>query len=253
MTSSSYNDAAARRYAAAEDCPDSFANMIAPRIMRVFSSLERPAPRTHRTLDIGAGTGQLLDVFRAGGFETVGVDLSAPMLERRSQRWSAQPGVAVCADAAHLPLLGPFDLVTATFNVLNHLPDHQRVQSTLDEVSRVIAPDGLFVFDINTRLGLERTETLTVIQDSADARTRWHRHWLTNDVLRLEASGSFRDGDDWHSYDEVIDKIVLSTSWLESSLEDAGLGDVTWVANDLVTPLVEPEQHSVAFALVRPG
>ena len=68
----------------------------------------------------------------------------------------------------------------------------------------------------------------------------------------MRASGKFREGGVWHSYDEVIDKIVLPVSWLEETLSAAGLGNITWVSDDLMTPLDEPEAHAVAFGLARP-
>ncbi len=244
----SYNDVAARRYGAAEARPDSFSNKIAPRILRTVAQARASELRV---LDIGSGTGQLLDVLRAAGLDTVGVDYSLPMLERRASLLSGSPGNAVQADAAHLPLNGPFDLITATFNVLNHLPNLESVESTVQEVARLLGSDGLFIFDINTRLGLTGTESLTVVQDSPDDKTEWQRHWHSPDVLRLEASGTFLDGDDWHRYEEVIDKMVISVSWLEDELTKAGLGQVTWVSDDLVTPLDNPERHAVAFALVK--
>ena len=125
------------------------------------------------------------------------------------------------------------------------------MQLALEEVARLLSSDGLFIFDINTRLGLDQTQALTVVQDTEDSQTQWSRHWLAPDTLRLVASGKFSDGDAWHHYDEVIDKTVLPVSWLEETLSSTGLTNIIWVADDLVTPLEEPEQHAVAFALVR--
>ena len=248
MTPGSYNDAAANRYATIESRPDSFANKMAPRILRTIDTTQSS---DMRVLDIGSGTGQLLDVLRAAGMYTVGVDYSLPMLQRRTSQLSESLGDALCADSAQLPLHGPFDLVTATFNVLNHLRDLESVESTIQEVARVLDHDGLFIFDINTRLGLEGTESLTAIEDSNESFTHWRRHWHEPDVLRLEASGGFLDGDQWHRYHEVIDKIVIDVSWLQGKLAEAGLGQCTWVSDDLLTPLVDPERHTTAFALVR--
>ena len=249
MTAGSYDEASARRYAAAEARPDSFANRLAPRILRTVTTTKNPSIRV---LDIGAGTGQLADALRAAGHLTVAVDYSIPMLQHRSKLWSGSLGSAVAADAAHLPLHGSFDLITATFNVLNHLPSRDSVKSTVAEVARLLAKDGLFIFDINTRLGLEQTQSLTVIEDTKDSQTHWSRHWLDSESLRLRATGKFREGGVWHSYDEVIDKIVLPVSWLEETLSAAGLGNITWVSDDLVTLLDEPEAHAMAFGLARP-
>ena len=158
----------------------------------------------------------------------------------------------MCADASRLPFHGSFDLISATFNVLNHLPGQDAVRAMVHDMSRLLASNGLLIFDINTRLGLEQTASLTVVQDSDDSFTHWRRRWLSRDVLRLEASGGFLQDGTWHRYQESIDKVALSISWLEKELASAGLGNISWVSNDLLTPLDEPERHPVAFALVRP-
>ena len=247
----SYDDIAALRYARAESRPDSFSLRLAPRLVRLFGADPVRSGQPLRLLDIGAGTGQVADVLRSAGFSTVSLDVSLPMLKLRTSAASNTPGAAVVGDATALPFRSKFDLITATFNVLNHLPDLDAASQMVGEVGRLLAPGGRFVFDINTRIGLEGTGRTTSHETGPGGSTTWTRHWIGPDRLRLRASGPFNDGSQWHYYDETIDKIVVPCADIEHWCLQAGLGTLRWLTDDLVTPIKDPEQHAVAFGVAR--
>ena len=154
------------------------------------------------------------------------------------------------ADAAQLPLVGQFDLITATFNVLNHLPDEGAAASLVGEVARLLAPAGLFVFDVDTELGLRRTSELIEIHAAESDHTVWRRRWAGNRLL-LHATGSFLDGEIRHEYGETIEKLVVHTEQVDGWCAAAGLSRPSWRSDDLVTRLDEPERVSVAYGIVR--
>ena len=172
------------------------------------------------------------------------------MLRHRVDTSSGDRGTVVVGDAMELPVIGPFDLVTATFNVLNHLQSTRSVECALREVARVLAPGGLFVFDVNTRVGLVATSERIERQRSANAETTWRRWWLDDTTLRLHAQGTFDLDGMRHHYVETIDKIVLDLADIERWCMSAGLGSASWRSDDLLTELADPEAHAVAFGVV---
>ena len=102
----------------------------------------RMAPRPHRVLDVGCGTGALLR--RAAGCfpdaGLVGVDAAAGMIE--AAREGGTPANLVCAPVEHLPFDdGEFDLVLSTVS-FHHWEDQQK---GLQEIGRVLAPGGSLV------------------------------------------------------------------------------------------------------------
>ena len=101
------------------------------------------APAETRWLDVGCGTGALLEEVRARwpGAAGVGVDLSLEMLAIARHR--LPPTVAlIAADAGRLPLAdGSFDLATCT-SALHHWPEPE---VALAEVARVLRPGGRLV------------------------------------------------------------------------------------------------------------
>jgi SAM-dependent methyltransferase len=251
MTGGGYDEISARRYARVESRPDSFSLRLAPRIQRLFERGRRVGSDAVPTmLDIGCGTGQLTDHFRQAGYVTVGVDRSTAMLRHRVAERSGHRGAVATADAANLPLVGRFDLITATFNVINHLPDKWAASSLLSEVARLLKSDGVFVFDINTALGLAHTAEHVEIFSAGDEYTVWTRHW-EGEQLVLDADGSFLDGDTRYRYRERIAKLVVQVEEINQWCARAGLCAPSWRSDDLVTPLQDPEMNATVYGIVR--
>lgn len=92
-------------------------------------------------LDLGCGTGHSSYLLSNGGYRVVGSDLSPLFL---SQKRGACTSVLhfAAADAFELPFPSEtFDIV-ASFQFIEHIPD---VPQVLNEMDRVLRPDGLLV------------------------------------------------------------------------------------------------------------
>jgi SAM-dependent methyltransferase len=103
-----------------------------------------------RVLDVGCGTGALAGRLAARGYDVVGVDPSAGMLEVMRSR---HPGLeAVAASGTALPFGDDeFDLVL-TVAALHHVAEPRAVRQTLGEMTRVSKPGGrILIWDHNPR------------------------------------------------------------------------------------------------------
>jgi len=112
--------------------------------------------RVESVLDVGCGTGQLLVRLQNARLRVLGVDASARMLASARARL----GPYVSLTQLRLPdqaliECGPVDAVTACFDVLNYLVEGEAFERTILDIGEVLAPGGVFVFDLNTKHKLE--------------------------------------------------------------------------------------------------
>jgi ubiquinone/menaquinone biosynthesis C-methylase UbiE len=92
-----------------------------------------------KVLDIGCGTGALLDQLQTCSTEVWGVDVSSEALKYCSLRGHAK---LVLADATHVPFRSEyFDVVTA-IGLIEHLEDDA---AFLAEVKRLLKPNGMLI------------------------------------------------------------------------------------------------------------
>lgn len=98
--------------------------------------------RGQQVLDMGCGTGRLLD------YATHGVDLSKNMIAEAAKKYpQKQLQVAGAADTGLAA--GSFDLVYS-FHVIMHL-DRESTQKMLAEAMRLLKPGGRFIFDVPSK------------------------------------------------------------------------------------------------------
>ena len=106
-------------------------------------------------LELGCGTGRITLPLARHDIDVVGVDRSAPMLERaraRARRAASRESRApkfVRADIRHLPFRrGRFAMVLAPYGILQSLIRERDLSQTLDSVARVIKRGGTFGIDL---------------------------------------------------------------------------------------------------------
>jgi SAM-dependent methyltransferase len=107
--------------------------------------LEALPERVERVLDLGTGDGRMLALVheRHPGAVAVGLDSSAPMLDRAAERFGGDPLVDLRKHELELPLAepGPFDAVVSGL-AIHHLED-ERKRELFGEIHRLLAPGGV--------------------------------------------------------------------------------------------------------------
>lgn len=109
-----------------------------------------------RALEIGCGHGRLTQAITGLGFETIGLDPSLRLLQLARERLPGQP---FCVGALpNLPFADMSFEAVFLINVLRvlHLLE---IKETVDDVARIIAPDGRLIVLDNLRNGDDRYVT----------------------------------------------------------------------------------------------
>jgi SAM-dependent methyltransferase len=129
-----------------------------------------------RVLDMGCGTGNATAPWVARGLEVVGLDASSDMLAVARAKLPEVQFIHGDLRDARVP--GTFDLAVAVFDTLNNLLDDGDLLRTACHVRTVLAPGGIWAFDVNTSVGLASLWEDDVAEGWADeVHYRWTHRW----------------------------------------------------------------------------
>jgi len=228
-----------------------FARQVAPLILdflekSVSGHEEKPV------LDLCCGAGHLARHFLERGYRVTGIDLSEHMLhfarENAGIYLESGQGRFLLADASDFTLDERFGLVVATYDSLNHLDNEQALKSCFRCVHAV--SDGYFIFDLNTRRGLNRWNGIHV-DDSDDDTVIITRGFFdgAGDKAWMKINGFVNHSNGlYERFDETVFNTVFELERVKELLHEAGWRNVYFAGQrDLSEPLPEPEREGRVF------
>jgi SAM-dependent methyltransferase len=104
----------------------------------------------YRALDLACGTGKSTFPLLMRGYSVMACDISEEMIHQAQRNMPIYADAFSVADMRDLPRLGEFDLVLCLDDAINYLLSDQELESTFAGVRRLLAPGGIFVFDVNS-------------------------------------------------------------------------------------------------------
>jgi SAM-dependent methyltransferase len=226
-----------------------FARSLAPRIHDFYT---RRPDADLLLLDVCCGTGQLALYFLEQGFTVTGIDLSEAMIVYARQNTAAYRDRAafIVADAAHFSVDRQFGLAVSTFDALNHLPDADALRACFACVYAAVKAGGVFVFDLNTRVGLQRWNNITV-NETPEVTLITRGIYDGGDRAYTRITGFVREDDgrytrfEENAYNTVFDLVHVRDLLLETGWQEVYFAR----AADLSAPLDEPEREGRAFVI----
>jgi SAM-dependent methyltransferase len=227
-----------------------FARTVAPHILSFYGGTPLGQDH-HAVLDLCCGTGQLAVHFLEHDYRVVGLDLSEPMLSHARQNslpyLTAGQAHFVQGDASQFTLDERFGLVVSTFDALNHLKDLAALRSCFGCVQAVC--DGYFIFDLNTRFGLKRWNSINI--DDNDEIMIVNRGIYTEETGKAWAriTGFVRQENGlFERFEETAYNTAFSMTDVKTTLLETGWKNIHFARIDaLCTPLQEPELESRVF------
>lgn len=192
----------------------------------------RRCPKARSWLDLCCGTGSLLKLAGARGYETVGLDLSPHQL--RFARKNAPQAKLHRADIRAFSLRRKFDVVTCLFDSLNYVTELREVERVFRNVRRHLADGGVFAFDANTPDGhrqfwrgawIRRGKDCTIIgEPSTDATAR---------IAWLRLTGFVKHGRLFRRFQEQHVQRGYTREEMDALLRRTGFAFTRYNGNDL--------------------
>jgi len=228
-----------------------FARQVAPLILDFYTNMTQGA-QNNSVLDLCCGTGQLAVYFLEKNFQVTGIDLSEHMLhfarENASQYIETGQARFLEGDASDFKLDERFGLVISTYDALNHLEGEDALKRCFKCTYDVC--DGYFIFDLNTRSGLRRWNSIQVDESSDDSLIitrgiydgQGDKAWTRVTGFSLTPTGLYE------RFDETAYNTVFEMDKVRKALLDIGWKDVHFAKiQDLKTPIPEPEKEGRIF------
>jgi SAM-dependent methyltransferase len=230
-----------------------FSRRLAHRILALHDSegLEQRS-----LLDVCCGTGHLIRFFLERGFTVTGIDISDDVLAIARFQSAAAVGDGKARfetkDACHFEVDGHFSLAVSTYDALNHLPDLDGLVGCFSSVANVLLPGGLFVFDLNTRAGLQRWNQITVNED--EEAVIISRGIFTPEMERahFRITGFLSDKiGGWSRFEQHVYNTPFVLSEVTDALHAAGFSDVRVTDGTLGLAVPHPEELKRAFFVAK--
>jgi len=232
-----------------------FANRLAPKLLQFCQNHFPNKPA--KILDLCCGTGQIALYFLQHGYEIIGLDASQPMLDYAKQNCAlyvaGKKATFQQADAADFELDEKVDFAISTFDSLNHLANEEELQNCFHSVFHSLNENGIFIFDLNTRKGLQRWNGIS-IEDDAEI-TLINRGLLIEqeNIAYVKISGFIRNENGaYHRFDETFFNRIFPLQQVETMLKKSGFDSIYFALGvQLEIPVTDPESHSRIFIVAQ--
>jgi hypothetical protein len=169
---------------------------------------------------------------------------------RENARLYVQSGQAkfVQGDASDFTMDEHFGLVVSTYDSLNHLESEEALRKCFRCVSEVNA--GLFIFDLNTRAGLRRWNSIAVDDGDEDVVliTRGIYDGQSDRAWTRISGFVHRDDGLYERFEETAFNTVFGMELVREALLEVGYREAYFArVQDLHTPIAEPEKEGRVF------
>lgn len=178
-------------------------------------------------LDLGCGTGSLCIELAGRGYEMIGVDSSAEMLDcaRTKAEGAGRDVLLLNQDMREFELYGTVDVVLCMMDSINYLLEKRDVLKVFKLVRNYLNPGGIFIFDLNSAYKLETILGNNVFYDVGDETTYIWQNTYDKRSRKAEFDLTFfvRDGEQYRRYDEIHYERAYAADEIKGLLEKAGM------------------------------
>ena len=137
-------------------------------------------------LELGCGTGNLTEILASRGYDMIGVDLSADMLDiaMEKRERSGRDILYLMQDMRGFELYGTVRAAVSICDSMNYLQEEKDLLSTFMLVNNYLDPGGIFIFDLNTAYKYrELIGDTTIAENREGASFIWENTWYEEEKV----------------------------------------------------------------------
>ena len=184
-------------------------------------------------LDLGCGTGSLTEILATKGYDMIGADGSAEMLEIAMEK-KAQSGhdiLYLLQDMREFELYGTVRAVVSVCDCVNYITDEKELEQVFRLVNNYLDPEGIFIFDFNTEYKYkEILGEQTIAEDREDCSFIWDNYYYEYENMNEYELTLFikeQDSNLYRKYQEMHYQKAYTLDAMRELIEWSGLEFVT--------------------------
>ncbi len=178
-------------------------------------------------LELGCGTGEMTERLAALGYDMIGVDNSAEMLEIAQEKKDASGHdiLYLLQDMREFELYGTVRAVVSVCDTINYVTDTEELVRVFSLVNNYLDPGGVFIFDLNT-VAKYRELGESVIAENRDEGSFIWENWYDEETCLNEYDLTLfirRESGLYEKYEETHYQRAYEIEEIQDALDRAGM------------------------------
>lgn len=183
-------------------------------------------------LDLGCGTGKMTRLLAKAGYDMIGVDNSADMLEiaREEEYENTDRILYLLQDMRSFELYGTVRAIVSICDSVNYILEEDDLREVFRLVNNYLDPAGIFIFDLNTVYKYrEMLGETTISENRAEGSFIWDNYYDEESSINEYDLTLFirEDGDLYRKYEETHYQRAYELDTVKRLLTEAGMEFVT--------------------------
>ena len=183
-------------------------------------------------LELGCGTGNISEALRHKGYDMIGIDNSEEMLSVAIEKSmevmddTIPQSLYLCQDMREFELYGTVRAIVSICDSMNYITEGEDLLEVFRLVNNYLDPEGVFIFDMNTRYKYENLlGEQTIAETREDHCFIWDNFYDRDSRLNEYVLNLFIQGDDgrYDRHEEVHYQKAYDLEEIRSLIEEAGL------------------------------
>lgn len=196
-------------------------------------------------LELGCGTGNMTEALKRRGYDMIGIDNSEEMLSEAIEKASAEaiesgsagvvgrgpetalkPALYLCQDMREFELYGTVRAIVSVCDSMNYILEPEELLAVFRLVNNYLDPDGVFIFDLNTRYKYEKIlGEQTIGETREDHCFIWDNYYDETSRINEYVLNLFIQGEDgrYDRYEELHYQRAYDLEEIKGLIEASGL------------------------------
>lgn len=194
----------------------------------LHSLLKKYGIKDGLVLELGCGTGSMTELLAARGYDMIGVDNSAEMLDIAMEKKdeSGNDILYLLQDMREFELYGTVKAVVSVCDSMNYITEEVDLLDVFKLVNNYLDPGGVFIFDLNTVYKYEEILGENVIAENREESSFIWENWYDEEEQINEYDLTlFIQNEDglYEKYEEMHYQRAYEIGLVCELLEQAGL------------------------------